>query len=357
MDNTDPSPGIKHLFENALPLIGRVGAIAGGILSLVAALRTITNEIVIAVEGVALVSAVVSSAFVVWSRTTRRVDEKSIRVPHYSRKNRFIAGFVFSISALLLLGFVYRVGGDLLSHERENQISAIRTPRAQLTPPNERTRPSGLIATIVAPASLTSTPTPGQPTATVPPPTFTAIPLNQITDVNTLNKLGTDALAAKNYRAAFGFFSRALQVDATNAPAQLGYGETQFYLGNEFPAQSALRTALQLNPGLVDAHAYLAFVYDQQQDYARARAEYEEFARVAPKDNPLYQQVRERVIQLSGKGSIPTATVVNANLTPSPTASATLTNTATPTITATQTFSPTATVLPSASPTRIATPK
>lgn len=350
MDNNEPTPGIGHILANALPLIGRVGAAVGGILGMLAALKAFTNEIVSAIEGLVLISTVVSSAFVIWSRTPRTVDETRVTIPVYSRKNRAVAAVALAVSALLLVAFSYRIVTNFVNQGNIAQATTTTTPTTLAlapSPPFERTRLGGFSATATALALLPSR-TPAPSNTSTPPASFTPIPLSQITDVSLLNKLGADALAAKNYRLAFGFYSRALQVDATNAVSQLGYGETHFFLGNESTAQTALRTALQLDPKLVDAHAYLAYLYDQQQDYPRARAEYEEFSRNAPKDSPLIASIRERVNQLSSRNSIPTATPL---LTGVPTLS--LTQTLTPTLTQTPTLTATQTL----TPTRTATPK
>ena len=92
-----------------------------------------------------------------------------------------------------------------------------------------------------------------------------------IGDVRVLNKMGFDALATKNYTVAVPAFFRALEVDATNAQAQLDLGEAYYFAAQYAMAINPLRTALQLNATLNDAHAYLGLVYEQRSD-PRSRA-------------------------------------------------------------------------------------
>jgi hypothetical protein len=85
---------------------------------------------------------------------------------------------------------------------------------------------------------------------------------------------------------------------------------------------------------LVNAHAYLGFVYDYRSGFVRARAEYEEFLRIAPREHDLRDDVSERLKTLSGKPSFPSLTP-QMNL--SPTATPTIIPpTLTPAITATK---------------------
>jgi hypothetical protein len=367
MDNNEPTPGLGHLLANALPLIGRVGAAVGGILGMLAALRAFTNEIATAVEGLVLVSAAVASAIVVWSRSIRNVEDTRVSVPIYSRRNRAVAGVALGVSALLLVALTFRVIANFVNQDISTRatISPTSVPlvAAAISPTLERPRTSGPNPTAGSSLQLASR-TPVPSITPTPPPSFTSIPLTQLTDVQLLNKLGAEALAGKNYRTALGFFSRSLQVDATNPLSQLGFGETHFFLGNESAAQTALRMALQLDPKQVDAHAYLAYLYDQQQDYARARAEYDEFSRNAAKENPLLAAARDRLNQLTNRNPIPSATpliVTIGTVTPAALASQTptLPPTLAPTATLSPTLAPTLTLQPTLifTPTRTSTPK
>lgn len=72
-----------------------------------------------------------------------------------------------------------------------------------------------------------------------------------------------------------------------------------------------LRAALQLNPALGDAHAYLGFVCEQRSDAVRARAQLDEYLRVAPKDALLRADVSDALKRLSNPS--------RAGATPAPT--------------------------------------
>ena len=107
-------------------------------------------------------------------------------------------------------------------------------------------------------------------------------------------------------------------------------------------AYNPLRTALQLNPNLVEAHAYLGFVYDYRSDFVRARAEYEEFLRVAPHEHDLRDDVTERLKKLSGNGPYPTLTPLTfVSLTPTGSPTLTPTSPATKPVTTPLATSPT----------------
>jgi Tfp pilus assembly protein PilF len=353
MDNGESTAGLSHLFKNALPLVGRIGAIVGGIFSLLAVLERVSGEIITAVEGLLLFTAIISSAIVVLSRTSKTLDDQTLSVPHFSRINRTIAAIFLVGSSALMVAFVARIGIDAINRQQREGLAI-----ASRTPPADRTR-FGTVSTLAAAA------TPATPTLA---PTLIPIPLSQITDVTLLNRMGYEALAAKDHIRAVNLFSRALQVDATNANSQLGLGEAYYFSSNEGQAFNAFRIALQLNPSLVDAHAYLGFIYDHRQDSAKAKAEYEEFLRLAPRENALLPSIRERLNQLTGRAPFPSLTplitsiatntitpTITTTASPSILATLTLTPTATPSISATLTISPT--TAPSATPTRTATPK
>jgi hypothetical protein len=311
-----PETGLTHLSKIALPLIGRIGTIAGGIVSLLAVFETISGEIASTLFGFAFVAIFVVSAIVVFHRTTRVVDDKPTRAYSYSQKTRTIAAIVMTLAAFLLIGFAIRHSTNIfrvLARDRANAPArATVRPVTALTPD----RKSGTPTHAAAPASAAISTLAPSPTLTVTP-----FPIDQMTDLNFLIKSGADALAAKNYSPAVAYFSRALQIDATNARAQLGLGQAHYFLNNVNAAFSPLRTALQLNPALFEAHAYLGFVYDYRSDFPRARAEYEEFLRVAPRDHNLRDDVSERLKKISASAAIPT-------LTPQPTLTSTPTKSA-----------------------------
>jgi hypothetical protein len=306
MESKETLGNLSHLAKTALPIIGRVGTVAGGLVSLLIALNTISSDLVIVVGGVLLVVAIVTSAIVVFHSTTRVVEEQSVKSFTYSQRARTIATIVM-VAAGILLG-VFGVGVTLNKLAEANRQAGrgpvnksallTQTPNPKLgttiamaTQVRSTSIPTNPPATPTPTATFTATPTPGTPTRT---PTFTPVAVEQMTDVTQLNKLGSEALKAINLARAYALFSRALQIDATNAQSQLGLGITYFYLNNHQPAITPLTTALKLDPKLVDAHAYLGFIYDYRLDFVRARAEYDEFLRIAPKDNPLRDDVEQR---------------------------------------------------------------
>jgi len=343
MESNKVSGNLSHLTKTALPIIGRVGTVTGGMVSLLFALNAISSDLVIIIGGVLLVIAIVTSAIVVFHSTTRVVEEESIKSYTYPQRARTIATLVMIVGGILLavfgvgvtlnkLGQFQRQPGRLPGKEANLTISPnpkLSTALALSTQVRSTVIPTNPPATNPAGATPTSTTTltPGVPTRT---PTFTPVPVEQMTDVMQLNKLGAEALKTLNLTRAQSIFSRALQVEATNAQSQLGLGITYFYMNNHQPAIAPLSTALKLDAKLVDAHAYLGFIYDYRLDFVRARAEYDEFLRVAPKDNPLRDDVQERSRRLNGPQPPPTLTPFATPM-PSPTPSQTSTSASSPT--------------------------
>ena len=328
MDSNETSASLGHLTKTALPVIGRVGTVTGGIVSLLAVLDAVSNDLVIIVGGLLLVVAVTTSAVVVFHSTTRVVEEQKIKNYTYPKRARTIATIV-----MVVAGFLLTVGGIGVALSRIGMFNrqAGRGPVNKaavltLTPNPKLGTVSAVAPTIrstsiptnpppTAVATSTFTPVPGTPTRT---PTPTALAVDQMTDIAQLNKLGFDTLKAMNLSRALQIFNRALQIEATNAQAQLGLGITYFYQNNHQSAITPLSTALKLDTKLVDAHAYLGFIYDYRLDFVRAKAEYDEFLRIAPKENSLRNEVDQRNKLLGGKAPPPT-------LTPFATPSATVT--------------------------------
>lgn len=353
--------GLGQIFKDALPIVGRVGAVAGGMVGILNVFEKFSGQLVTAIEGLLLLTAVITSALVVTTKTTKVVEEKTIKVPNYPKRHRVVAGGVLAISSVLLLLFVIRIGMDLLNSTPERQQQNIAARATQLS----KQQPAQSTADRLR--QLTGTISPGAQTniARTPPPTFTFAPtvlpsltftpapptvtptpnVAQLTDINTLNRLGQEALNNKTYDRAVFIFNRALQVEATNAQAQYGLGVGYFYLNNYNAAFNPLSTALRLNPDFREAHAYLGFIYDYRQDYVKARVEYEEYIRIAPQNAPLRNDVNERLKVISGRGSPPT-------LTPYSTA------TSSPTLTPTEKITPTLSTptITGAPPTSTSTP-
>ncbi len=286
--------GIRDLAKEAIPLVSRVGAVTGGLVSLLAALEKVSGELTMAVAGFMLVAAISSSAVVVWGRTTRTKGTESINVPLFSPSNRRTGAVVMAVSVVLLLLFLVQVGLALSRPVGRgrfaiNPATLAGLPRAgRITPPPGETGPASLPAAPQPTPLATLSNTPAAPSPVVGP--------------GTLVIEGFAALTAEDFSMALTLFERALESDATNARGQLGLGEAYYFLGDYRAAIPPLRLASQLNPALHEAHAYLGFAYDNTQDAVRARAEYQEFLRLAPADSPLRSKVEER-IKRNGPGA------------------------------------------------------
>jgi hypothetical protein len=255
------------------------------------------------------VAAIVSSGIVIWGRTTRGSGKDLLTAPLFSKAHRRTAAIALSVSVVLLILFLVQVGVAL---SRPSGLGRFAI--------NPSTPGSGARAARATSTPAAAPPAAGASASSVPPPAVTPTGLpaapSPVVEAATLVSQGFAALSTQNYAQALSLFDRALQSDATNARAQLGLGETYYYLANYRAAVPPLRLALELNPDLNEAHAYLGFAYDDTQDSVRARAEYEEYLRVAPSDFPLRAQVETRL---------------QANRAPSPTAGPTLRSTAPPT--------------------------
>jgi hypothetical protein len=275
----DSYAGLHDLVKKAIPLVSQIGAVAGGLVSLLAALEKVSGELTMALAGFMLVAATVASGIVIWGKTTRGAGagHEAVSVPLFSAAHRRTAAIALAVTIVLLILFLVQVGVAL-------------------------SRPSGQGRFAINPSGPAGGARPGRatPTATVAPPlasTFTALPAapSPVTGAAALASQGFAALSAQNYKAALDLFALALEADATSARAQLGLGEAYYFLANYRAAIPPLRLAAQLNPSLDEAHAYLGFAYEDSQDAVRARAEFEEYLRVAPADAPLRTQVEQRL--------------------------------------------------------------
>lgn len=332
----DTATGWSHLGKTALPLIGQVGAVIGGVFSMLAVFEKISGEIVTTVEGFILVAAIIASGIVVFYRQSIIVDEQKKNVYLYPRKARIIAAMVMTIAGILLAVFILRLwvtanGGSIRAPfsggGRQTPFAGLtrNADRADKIPPTfTPSTPTRATNSTAVPTTLAT----NTPSLTPPPPktatatTATTPPIDQITDVSLLIKMGNDALTAKRYSQAQNYFTRATFVEATNAQAQFGLGQAQFYQNNFNSALEPFQIALRLNANLFAAHAYLGWIYDYRQDKARAVAEYDVFLKAAPRDDPLRPDISDRMKQLINTSIAPTLT---PNATPAATATPTIT--------------------------------
>ncbi len=355
---SNSNAGLSQILKDAMPLIGRIGAVAGGMVGLLNVFEKFSGDLIIAVEGLLLLTAVITSALVFVSKNVRVVEGARVQSPAYPRAHRIVASAVLAVSSILLLLFVNRVGAELLNRGAQPPAQAgAPTPIAQIT--GER---RALTVTAAA-RTLTILPKAGSPAATSRPtgiPTFTFTPgpptvtptvnVNTATDVNLLLRLGQETLTAKVYDRAVTIFNRVLQIEATNPQAHLGAGIGYFFLNNHNSAFNSLQNALRLNPAFSEAHAYLGFIYDYRQDYVKARLEYEQYLKTAAQNAPLRVDVTERSRALSARAAPPTLTPLI-----SATPTATLTG-APPTSTNTPGATPSVTITIPASVTPTRTP-
>ena len=294
MEPEETAGGLSYLIKSVTPLIGRVGAVASGVIGLLLALEKVSGEIITTIEGFLLVVAVVASAVVVWGKHTREVIGVERSLPLYPRRHRRIALVALVLSAVLTLLFTVRVAGDYVRSEDVTRQAAADATIAAAT-----------VGAQVPVAAGTQAP---QAAGTVPAggaqPRPTSV-FGRIGDVKTLNQMGFDALATRNYTVALPVFLRALEVNATSAQAQLGLGEAYYFAAQYPPAVLPLRTALQLDSSQYDAHAYLGLVYEQRNDAVRAKVELDEYLRVAPADAALRVTVTDALKHLSGPSGPP----------------------------------------------------
>ncbi len=90
---------------------------------------------------------------------------------------------------------------------------------------------------------------------------------------------------------SIGYFEEAIRKDPTFAPAYVGLAFAYDDLGTVLPPEevgpkaiSAARKALELDPGLADAHALLGEMYQLQWQWAEAQAEYKRALELNPND-------------------------------------------------------------------------
>ncbi len=94
---------------------------------------------------------------------------------------------------------------------------------------------------------------------------------------NLYRNLGEDQLAVRDY-------ATALRADPTDGDARVGLALARKALGNSQGYEAQLKAALASVPTQYEAAVALAELYDQENDAPRARAAWEEVARLAPKN-------------------------------------------------------------------------
>jgi tetratricopeptide (TPR) repeat protein len=122
--------------------------------------------------------------------------------------------------------------------------------------------------------------------------------------------LGRLRLAQGKYDGALDALSRAAQINPEDAEIQNNLGVALSEKGLRVPAEAALRKAVQIDPGLADAHANLAFVYITQQPplVELARWHYEKALAAGHPHNPAI----EKLIAQAG-GSVSTSESTSGN--------------------------------------------
>jgi pentatricopeptide repeat protein len=97
---------------------------------------------------------------------------------------------------------------------------------------------------------------------------------------------------------SIAYFEEAIRKDATFAPAYLGLAEAYDTLGTVFvgapPGEvrpkeiSAARKALELDPGLAEAHVLLAYMQQKQWKWGAAEAEYRQALKLSPNSSAAH---------------------------------------------------------------------
>jgi tetratricopeptide (TPR) repeat protein len=91
-------------------------------------------------------------------------------------------------------------------------------------------------------------------------------------------------LLTKDFKGAVIELQQAVNKDQTSAPAHINLGRAYVNLGNYKAAEASLKRCIEIGgDASVEAHRYLAAVYIETQQTARAADELEAYLKLAPK--------------------------------------------------------------------------
>lgn len=99
---------------------------------------------------------------------------------------------------------------------------------------------------------------------------------------DTLGMIYTFDTGLKNYDRAIACFQRGLSLNSENAMINFHLGGTLIKKGNNDAGMRFLKTALALEPGLVDAHKFLAYAYESQGQFKDAINELNIYLQLQP---------------------------------------------------------------------------
>jgi tetratricopeptide (TPR) repeat protein len=99
---------------------------------------------------------------------------------------------------------------------------------------------------------------------------------------DTLGSIHTFDTGLKNYERAIACFQRGLMLSPANPMINFHLGGTLVKRGNLDEGMRYLKTALELAPGIVDAHKFLAQIYKQRGNIKEAINELDIYLQLQP---------------------------------------------------------------------------
>jgi hypothetical protein len=146
MHQQEKPSAFEQLTKN---VIARIGTVVTGIAAVATALHQLTHDIVLTAEGLVLVMAIISCAFVVLWRLTKVEEDKKVHVPFFPKAQRLIAGAVLVVAIVLVVPYVWQVSNIVIQREQqEKELAAI--PFLTLTPHPTSTQVPGAKQTATA---------------------------------------------------------------------------------------------------------------------------------------------------------------------------------------------------------------
>ena len=83
-------------------------------------------------------------------------------------------------------------------------------------------------------------------------------------------ELGQEQVLKHKYKPAKNYYAKALKGDPKNLDALFGYGQTSYYLNEIENSKRAFNKMLEIDPQNAQAHAYIAKIYAEDENYMRA---------------------------------------------------------------------------------------